>query len=217
VSNSEVITIACPACTKKQQFTVWVSVNATLSPELKQKLLDRTLFTFKCEKCGETAEVNQELMYHDMERKLMFLRGQEAPQETLDECFGPDGKEILADYTYRLVNSMNELIEKIVIWDAGLDDRAIEVFKFLLLKDLDEEERGVNPQLFYNGLSAEAGAEAEMEFVLINDSGTLSVSVPFEETYQQYEIDIKKGLPSPESEHGKWLRVDQEYAAAHFE
>jgi hypothetical protein len=62
------ITITCPTCQHQQAFTAWQSINVTLNPELKQKLLDRSLVTFHCEKCGQAAGVNQELLYHDMDR-----------------------------------------------------------------------------------------------------------------------------------------------------
>ena len=43
------------------------TINVTFDPALKNKLLDRSLVTFHCEKCGHTAGVNQGLLYHDMD------------------------------------------------------------------------------------------------------------------------------------------------------
>ncbi len=37
------------------------------------------------------------------------------------------------DYLYRFVQSKNELREKLFIFDAGLDNRAIEILKFLYI------------------------------------------------------------------------------------
>ena len=85
MSQSEPIAITCPVCTNRQTCVVWQSINVTLDPELKQRLLDRSLFAFRCDQCGHTAGIEQELMYHDMERKLMILRAKEEPKESLAE------------------------------------------------------------------------------------------------------------------------------------
>jgi hypothetical protein len=212
MSQSESITITCPACKEKQPFIVWHSVNVTLDPELKRQLLDRSLITFKCLKCGHTACVEQGLMYRDMDRKLMVLRGRGAPEDTLAEALRPLAAAIQADYTYRLVASINALIEKVAIWDAGLDDRVVEVVKSLLMGHIDESQRGENPELFFGGLYTEANSEKMVEFILVNKSGSTSWAVPFEQTVGRCEAELRNVLPDRESERGTWLWVDQQYA-----
>jgi hypothetical protein len=59
MSLSDEIKITCPACQHQQAFTAWQSINVTLDPALKTKLLDRSLVTFHCDNCGHTAGVNQ--------------------------------------------------------------------------------------------------------------------------------------------------------------
>lgn len=49
--------IDCPGCGKKQKFTCWRSVNVTLDPDLKQRILDGSLVSFECKACGHKTKV----------------------------------------------------------------------------------------------------------------------------------------------------------------
>jgi len=104
------------------------------------------------------------------------------------------------------------LVDKVLIWDAGLDDRIVEVFKILLLQQIDKSQRGEHPELFFGEILHKPDTAVEMGFVLVNESGTTGLSVPFEETFQSFEAGFCNRLPSLESEQGEWLRVDREYA-----
>ncbi len=213
MSLSEQTTVECPKCTSEQSITHWQSVNVTLDPDLKQKILDRTLVTFTCENCGYVAEVYHPLLYHDMEQRLMVFLGEEAPDAPTSEgVFGSLVSDIEAGHTFRLVSSINELIEKILIWDAGLDDRVVEIFKLLLLEQLDESSMEDDAELFFSGVVREGDAEAQMDFELMSDSGTTGLTVPFEDTFPKVEAEVCHGLPAAECEAGQWLRVNQDYA-----
>ncbi|MGO9113929.1 MAG: CpXC domain-containing protein, partial [Thermoguttaceae bacterium] len=181
MSLSSVITISCPACQHQQAFTAWQSINVTLDPALKEKLLDRSLVTFHCKQCGHTAGVNQGLLYHDMERRVMIMLGCQAPDDLeLPERFA---QEFQAEYSLRLVSSMTKLIEKVLLVDAGLDDRAIEIFKFAVMANIEESQRGDNPQLLFRGVCPDEVSQEQIEFALVNDAGTSSVLISLDQAY----------------------------------
>jgi len=215
MSLSDEITFTCPACQHQQAFTTWQSINITLDPELKEKLLDRSLVTFRCEKCGHTAGVNQGLLYHDMNRRVMIMLGCQSPDEL--ESPEPLVQTFQADYSLRLVGSMNELIEKVLLLDADLDDRAIEMFKLAVVANIEESQRGNNPQLFFSGIYANDESEEQIEFALVNEAGTKAVSMPLDQAYHRFVVEFCNSLPTVVSECGQWLRVDREYALNHFE
>lgn len=216
MSQSESTTITCPGCKHEQQFTIWHSVNVNLDPTLKEKVLDRSLTTFECENCGYTTTIEQNLLYHDMERRLMILRRpmQDEPEELAEESFGLRNTLSGKSYDYRLVITMNELVEKVLIWEDCLDDRTVEVFKLVVWQALDEDQRTGEARLFYGGMFGEERAEATMEFTLVSDAGTMSMDVPFEGEFRRLEEQIVRGLPDVTTERGKWLRVDRTYAQA---
>jgi hypothetical protein len=219
MSQSAVTTLTCPHCRHGQEFTVWHSVNVSQEPELKPRVLDRSLTTFTCENCGGTASIDQDLLYHDMDRRLMILwRSGDGDAEGLaDKSFGLLNTLSGNAYAFRLVATMNELVEKVLIWEDELDDRAVEVFKEVVWQALEEEQRSGHAQLFYGGILCQPGAEVEIELVLSNDSGNLSMALPLESEFRRLEKQIARCLPSAASQCGKWLRVDRDYARAVLE
>lgn len=125
-------TITCPNCNKKQDFTCYGSINATSDPDLKQALLNRELTNFVCQKCHNETHVSYDLLYHDMQKKIfIWLKyPDEIGQISIDRRTDPMF-ELAHDYQFRIVTSINDLIEKILIFDEGYDDLAIEVVKVL--------------------------------------------------------------------------------------
>ena len=182
--------------------------------ELKEKLLDRSLVTFHCEKCGHAAGVDQGLLYHDMDRHVMIMAGCQSPDEL--GPLEPLVQKFQAEYLLRLVGSINELIEKVLILDADLDDRAVEVFKVALMASIEESQRGDNPALFFSGIYANEESEEQIEFALVNEAGTRAVAVPLEQAYRRYVDEFCGDLPTVVSECGQWLRVDRDYAVNYF-
>ena len=58
MSRNHIEKVTCPGCGKEADFTVWDSVNTTLEPDLKEKVLTGDLFKFTCPECGHMTIVN---------------------------------------------------------------------------------------------------------------------------------------------------------------
>src|SRR5208282_4358612 len=184
MSISSLITITCPRCQHQQAFTAWQSINVTLDPTLKEKLIDRSLVTFQCKQCGHTTGINPKLLCHDMDRRVMIMLGYQSPDAL--ESPEPLVPTFQADYSLRLVSSMNELIEKILLLDADLDDRAVETFKLAVMANIGESQRGEKPQLFFNGVYMNDESQEQIEFALVNEAGARAVSMPLELAYHRF-------------------------------
>lgn len=97
------------------------SIDVKAAPELKEKVLSGELFTMECPVCGEKNLVKYPLMYHDPDAGLLIvLSDASVSVEAL-----PEG------YTGRRVRSVGDLIEKIKIFDAALDDVVVEMTKYV--------------------------------------------------------------------------------------
>ena len=132
------IEITCPKCGKAQSFLVYDSVCVSLFSGHKEKELIKQFkfFKHKCILCGLNIELSYPCLYHDTKRKLMIWLvpvGIENEQELLDDILK---SRVLDGYTTRLVASDLELIDKIEIFDEGLDDRVIEICKILMYGDI---------------------------------------------------------------------------------
>jgi hypothetical protein len=148
MSSMHTIELDCPQCRKKSPFTIHDSINVSLDPEDKEKVLDRSLFIFQCPHCGFESCVQYGSLYHDMTNKYMIsVCGDE---ETARNSPIPDigdtihGKKLsmLNDgYRFRTVVHFDGLAEKISIFDAELDDFAVEFVKAVILKQANEVTR----------------------------------------------------------------------------
>lgn len=61
----------CIHCGHPQEITIWQSVNVSLSPGLKGKLLNGDLMRVRCVRCGTETELAYALLYHDQDRRFM--------------------------------------------------------------------------------------------------------------------------------------------------
>lgn len=127
MSDISQINDTCPTCSQPQEITLYRSVNVTLNPELKDRLLRQELTMHVCTACQTTVPLDIELLYHDMTKKQMIqIEFDDVPQRR-DRVMG-----LMSDYLLRKVNSLQALIEKVCIFDCELDDRVMAVLKVVM-------------------------------------------------------------------------------------
>lgn len=128
--------VTCPACGREHDVSLVQSVNTQEDPEAKQKLLAGEFDVLDCE-CGKRTQLVAELLYVDPIANLYL---QVAPTDEAmakgEQAFATAG----ATGTQRLVPSLNALVEKIKIADAGLEDWVVEMVKVLLLASRSEPD-----------------------------------------------------------------------------
>ena len=212
MSRAVKMMLACPACGKSGEFTSWSSLNATLDPHEKTRLLDRTLTQFTCAACGHQAQVVYPLLYHDMTNGFMVWMIPDAPGPAgaPPEALPPGVVQKLGEkYRYRLVSNLNELIEKILIFDAGLDDRIIELAKLVAAAKLPPEK--ADGEIFFSSLTGE-GPAAMLNFAVLKPPpiGNFGFSVLRDTMCGTLATDFAEKLKTPPT--GPWPRVDQAFA-----
>ncbi|HHT23211.1 MAG TPA: hypothetical protein GXZ87_07875 [Bacteroidales bacterium] len=120
----------CFNCSEPIPFTIWQSVNVTLDPEQKSRVLDSSMFFAICPSCGNEHFFPIGFLYHDMDKQIMlFYRDEESEKVDLESAvIANEVHEFrtLSEYKYRVVNELNRLKEKIIIFDENLDDFEIE-------------------------------------------------------------------------------------------
>ena len=109
------------------------NINAQVDPEAKQKLLAGDFNVLACE-CGRRTQLVSELLYYDPLGELtIYVSPEGGKGEQAFEAIGTQG-------TQRVVPSLNALVEKVKIADAGLEDWVLEMVKVLLLASLPEPD-----------------------------------------------------------------------------
>ena len=140
------ISITCPECKKEHPFIMWESINTAIDPEMRSTVKDRSAFLFTCPTCGTKNYINYGFLYHQMEDQIMihYANTDENEKEIYKALYEDNTDNMMeefrkADYLIRIVRSQNELREKIFIFDEGLDDRIIEVYKLLVFVSIHDD------------------------------------------------------------------------------
>lgn len=123
--------VTCTRCGAPHTITVHDSINVAERPELKAQVLDGSLFVWECPHCGAHNLLRANLLYHDpAERLMVWMTGGSAElEERVSAAYG--GVAELKDYTLRFVDEPGALIEKVKIFDTGLDDIVMEMAKYV--------------------------------------------------------------------------------------
>lgn len=152
-----------------------------------------------CPGCGLNVEPGHECMYRDFAKAIMIrlVQNPDEPEPDIDH---------IAHYTLRTVLSVPELIEKVRMFDAGLNDAVVEASK----------------GYFAHSFATRSLLLATFQFQMVDDRGDLSfiatgenmpaqfVTLPrayYEERMQRLIYDL---VPATIS-NGQWLRVDAEF------
>ena len=123
--------VACSRCSERRTITVHDSINVGEQPELKAQVLDGSMFVWECPHCGTRNLLRTKVLYHDpSERLMVWMTGGDASlEERIRDAYGR--VEGLKDYTLRFVDDPGSLVEKVKVFDSGLDDIVMEMAKYV--------------------------------------------------------------------------------------
>ena len=123
------IDFICPKCGHVSKASVYSRIDVVAEPELKALVKDGSLFVHECPECSFKKLVAAPLLYLDHDAKLLIcLSEQFIKADSL-----PEG------YTARQVGDVGSLIEKVKIFDDGLDDVAMEMCKYVTSREMELE------------------------------------------------------------------------------
>ena len=143
MSTQFTIDVTCPQCGAKHPFTAHGNINTAIDPQLREAVRDGSVFRFTCPDCGYSGLISHDLIYHQSEDQIMIhlVHSDEVAFECYKTLTDPnvsdDFKELQnSGIMHRLVRSVNELLEKLAIFDAGMDDRLVEICKLFIYSEL---------------------------------------------------------------------------------
>ena len=129
----------CPQCGKIHDYPVYDGVDVSKEPQFRAKVMDASIFDFVCPHCGAVNGVIYPFLYHDPSHRFMVqLVDSTMPEDPFTDLFRTEESEhairsVVEDmktrYAFRTVTTPNELMEKIAILEADLDDRVLEIMK----------------------------------------------------------------------------------------
>ena len=182
MSRHHIEKVTCPSCHHEGNFELWDSINTALNPEMKEKVLNQSIFLYTCPSCGKTFRLDYSILYHQMEDLIMiYLVSESEVAETYDLFYG---EHTMADfrtekYLNRIVTSANQLVEKIQIFDAGKDDRIMELVKLLATDSILKN----NPDIEFDELRFAVDDDGTNILVIIN-RGEITGAVNIDNMYE---------------------------------
>ena len=96
---------------------------------MKEKVWNDEAFRYRCPDCGATALLNYNFLYHQQEDKILIFVDADGSSYGDMEMILKQRGNAFDGYRKRIVLSYNDFKEKLLIFDAGLDDRIVEIIK----------------------------------------------------------------------------------------
>ena len=203
--------VTCNNCNTVMEYDVYDSINATLQPKLKEKIVNDELFVLTCPECGKKFYLSYGFLYNDIDcgHMIHYSCSEDITNELqqFKDIVGNFKKEISAhfnslSYKFRFVNDFHKLKEKIRIFDKNLDDRIIELYKYeFIVNGYDKDLSQLDDIVFVN-----VDGSSEFVFVLFEKDVIENVrAISFDEmeytrlekeyedylsTYDDVEIDL---------------------------
>jgi CpXC protein len=169
--------VQCPNCHDTREREVATSLNASRSPEVRDAIIAGTFQAYTCEACGHPIVYTGEFPYLDLDRRQFVgvfpsawetdwdryeARAVSAFSRTLGTEAPSVAQSLASDVAVRCVFGLPALREKLIVADAGLDDRLVEAFKLSLFETVA-------------GLPFEAGRRPRL---VTADADTLVFAIP---------------------------------------
>ncbi len=176
MSQSAMQEITCPKCGKKTSFLVWDSINTVEQPEMKEKVRNDEAFRFHCPDCGASALLNYNFLYHQQEDEVLIYVSADGSDASEMEKLLSQRAQAFEGYKKRIVRSYNAFKEKLLILDAGFDDRIVEIIKSSVWNHVETQykDQGIDEIYFATN---EEGAHG----FLFRKGGHMVASMEFDE------------------------------------
>ena len=197
--------VTCPQCQTKTSILVHHSINVTVDPELREHVLNNEFNRFTCPSCGLQAPVSVSVLYHDMQQDfwMWFSPTEEFYPVAADEMLRLSPVPMLESLMRRKtrhVRTRNELIEKILLFGAGLDDYA---FEFVKIRALRQHPELAQYEIYFDGIEGDRLVCAAFKD---GERGRVTFS---RRDYESSEYHLRELKPEQER-RARWPRVDRE-------
>jgi hypothetical protein len=144
----------CPACEHRWTVEIARGLHITRLPHIREQLITGRFQVYECPACRSPTVFEATVVYTDFDRHEYVACETAASaswqaaiarhQTVFRDCFEhgpPIAQEMGQAFKRRLVYGFRALREKLVLWDAKLDDRVVEAVKGDLLKQEGESPR----------------------------------------------------------------------------
>jgi hypothetical protein len=200
------IDVTCPGCGEAGTREILKRACISKHPEIKEDITSGSYFEWKCPKCEKRFFIDDVFLYNDDERKFMVYY---VPGFSKDMLEIPTVLKTDADYDtehsiLRVTSGFVDFVEKIKIFEEGLDDRAVEAVKALYSAAFSE----ANGESVYSMIYEETSESGELCFAVFLKDEDFTAEIP-REAYEQVKGNFSGLFGEPEKK--AFLRIDQNW------
>ena len=204
--------VKCPKCGQLHEICVWSSITVSDSPDLKKDLLSGKINMLHCDICGQTALLPEPLLYHDEDKKLLIsftpCNDEKIKEHLLCDLRENSRKsgelENYEGYNLRFITDYNHLLETILVFDNGLQDKVTELIKLLILSQ--EQDKAEHRTVVFGKRD-----DKEIEFFIQDSSDGMCYTsrVPMDTYDTIYKALAESGV---KYKSFNWEEIDSYYA-----
>jgi hypothetical protein len=186
----------CPHCGNKFEITIYPVINLQSDEHLYKDLFSLDLFKIKCSKCKKVTLIQYDMFVIDMFKKYIInLYVTKNVSKFINDktnlinglLANPVYKDVIDKVKYtRIVTSLNELLEKLLIFDYDLNDKLIEIMK-LSVYEKDRLDKNIYTNICFDKIQND-----ELLFTCfnINDNKITPVQVGISVRYYNTVIEM---------------------------
>lgn len=222
MATRKTILKTCPSCGAFFNSDAYEVINASLDLALRDQVIWGKIFDFTCPACGQQFRSPYSMAYKEMEKEYIIFLDQEETAGYSNEIQSESRlvaeqiaaiRELFPTYRIRVVHDMMDLIEKIHIFSAGLNDKIITYLGYKIKDDVTLKMKTAKPPIqvhkaLFDSLKGKAG---EINFGLLSTSSKpIFVTTPS----RDYEYLLKKSPLRHQFDEAEGLyQIDERWAA----
>lgn len=218
MSEKQTVQIKCPGCGKEGDYEMWINISTKDDPELVELVRNGKLFIHTCPHCNVKTSIDHGYVLHMVEDRIVYYyaESEERFRDVIRMLTKPETEKEKAtaqflannDYIIRLLTDRVDVQEKLNIYDAGMDDRAIELIKVIAASDLGRKQ----PDLKYDKVLFSAPENDLKRINFFHEKKLVcSAGIP-EELYRKVVKDFMVNLPGLREDHN--IRVNAQWAVS---
>lgn len=124
----------CPHCQKEFESDMYKVIDISENKDYRTRFINSDFFKYTCPHCGKVFAAFYPVLYIDHSNKFMV---QYTPKEMFDEMLKivkTNAEKIKSSYTLRMCETVYDAVEKVIVLENRLDDRALECSKVIIHK-----------------------------------------------------------------------------------
>lgn len=154
MATRKTILKTCPSCGAFFNSDAYEVINASLDLALRDQVIWGKIFDFTCPACGQQFRSPYSMAYKEMEKEYIIFLDQEETAGYSNEIQSESRlvaeqiaaiRELFPTYRIRVVHDMMDLIEKIHIFSAGLNDKIITYLGYKIKDDVTLKMKTAKP------------------------------------------------------------------------